>query len=81
MPAEDVEVKVIYTAVVVPPAGLPGDVNCDGKVNMADLSALSAYMLGKAELTPQGLINADVSGDGNVDARDLPLIYQLTLEN
>ena len=81
MPAENVEIKVTYTAVEVPPAGLPGDVNCDGKVNMADLSALSAYMLGKAELSAEGLANADVSGDGNVDARDLPLIYQLTLEN
>ena len=81
MPAEDVTVIVVYTAVVVPPAGLLGDVNCDGKVNMADLSALSAYMLGKAELSAEGLANADVNGDGYVDARDLPLIYQLTLEN
>ena len=80
MGAADVTVTVTYTE-EEPFTGLLGDVNCDGKVNMADLSALSAYMLGKAELTPQGLINADVSGDGNVDARDLPLIYQITLDN
>ena len=61
------------------PAGLPGDVNCDGQVTMADLSALSAYMLGKADVTPQGLLNADVNGDGSVNAMDLPLVYQLTL--
>ena len=61
------------------PTGLPGDVNCDGKVSMADLSALSAYMLGKGEISPQGMINADVNGDGNINAMDLPLIYQLTL--
>ena len=61
------------------PAGLPGDVNCDGQVTMADLSALSAYMLGKTDISAQGLLNADVNGDGNVNAMDLPGIYQLTL--
>ena len=81
MPAENVDVKVIYTAVEVPPAGLPGDVNCDGQVTMADLSALCAYVLGKADLTAQGFANADVNGDGNVNSMDLPLIYQLTLVN
>ena len=78
MPASDVTVTVTYTANAVP-AGLPGDVNCDGAVTMADLSALSAYMLGKAQLTAEGLANADVNGDGKVNAMDLPLIYQLTL--
>ena len=69
----------IQLSPVTVPAGLPGDVNGDGHVTMADLSALSAYMLGKATLTPEGLANADVNGDGNVNAMDLPLIYQLTL--
>ena len=78
MPASDVTVTVTYTQNAVP-AGLPGDVNCDGHVTMADLSALSAYMLGKAQLTAEGLANADVNGDGSVNAMDLPLIYQLTL--
>ena len=79
MPANNVTVTVVYTAVEVPPAGLLGDVNCDGQVTMADLSALCAYLLGKADLTPEGLANADVNGDGNVSSIDLPLIYQLTL--
>ena len=59
--------------------GLPGDVNCDGKVSMADLSALSAYLLGKGQISAQGMINADVNGDSNINAIDMPLIYQLTL--
>ena len=73
------ELIIGFTQVTIPAAGLPGDVNCDGQVTMADLSALSAYMLGKANLTPEGLANADVNGDGKVNAMDLPLIYQLTL--
>lgn len=61
-----------------PSAGLPGDVNCDGMVTMADLSALSAYLLGKGTVTEQGLINGDVNHDGTPNVIDMPLIYQLT---
>ncbi|MBR3381872.1 MAG: hypothetical protein IKG85_02385 [Clostridia bacterium] len=57
--------------------GLLGDVNCDGVVDMADVSALSAYLLGKATLTEQGLINAEASGNGRVDASDISAVYQL----
>ena len=59
--------------------GLLGDVNCDGQVTMADLSALSAYLLGKGTISAQGLINGDVNFDGVPNVIDLPLIYQLTL--
>ncbi|MBR3382043.1 MAG: dockerin type I repeat-containing protein [Clostridia bacterium] len=58
-------------------AGLLGDVNCDGVVDMADVSALSAYLLGKAVLTPQGIINAEASGNGIVDSSDISAVYQL----
>ena len=83
MGASNVTVTVTYTAEDVPPVepDLLGDVNCDGVVNMADLSALCAYVLGKADLTPQGIANADANGDGNVNAMDLPFIYQLTLNS
>ena len=80
MGAADVTVTVTYTE-EEPFTGLLGDVNCDGQVTMADLSALCAYVLGKTDLTPQGLANADVNGDGNVNSIDLPLIYQITLAN
>ena len=78
----DFELTCLYTVSGTQPAeGLPGDVNCDGAVTMADLSALSAYMLGKGSLSEQGILNADVNGDGNVNAMDLPLIYELTLRS
>ena len=54
---------------------LLGDVNCDGKVDMGDISALSAYLMGKGELTAQGLANADASGNGTVDSSDLSAIF------
>ena len=61
------------------PAGLRGDVNCDGQVTMSDLTALSAFLLGKGTVTPQGLLNADVNGDGIPNVIDMPMIYQLTI--
>ena len=78
----DLELTCLYIEPETQPAeGLPGDVNCDGQVTMADLSALSAYMLGKGDVSEQGVLNADVNGDGNVNAMDLPLIYELTLNH
>ena len=62
-----------------PVLNMPGDVNCDGSVTMADLSALSAYILGKGSISPQGLANADVDNNGTANVMDMPMIYQLTL--
>ncbi len=49
---------------------LPGDANCDGKVNIADVVRLNKAIAGKAELSAQGKINADVDYDGDQDATD-----------
>ena len=56
---------------------LLGDVNCDGKVDMGDISALSAYLLGKGQLSEQGIVNADASGNGSLDSSDLSAIFGL----
>ena len=72
----DLVVTATYTENETP-AGLLGDVNCDGKVDMGDISALSAYLLGKGELTAQGLANADASLNGAVDSSDLSAIFAL----
>ena len=72
----DLVVTATYTENQTP-AGLLGDVNCDGKVDMGDISALSAYLLGKGELTAQGLANADASQNGAVDSSDLSAIFAL----
>ena len=49
----------------------PGDVNCDGKVNIADLFALAQNIAALSDLTEQGKANADVTGDGKVNIADL----------
>ncbi len=56
-----------------------GDANCDGSVDIADAVAISAYVAdsNKNALSAQGLINADVQGNGNgVNANDALAIQQ-----
>ncbi len=72
-----VSVTVTYTKDA--PAGLLGDVNCDGVVDMKDVTALNAYLVNAGELTAQGLINADVSGTDGVTAYDATLIAMIAL--
>jgi hypothetical protein len=43
---------------------LPGDANCDGVVNVADVVALNRYLANTGTLTEQGKINAEVTNDG-----------------
>ncbi|MBI4331300.1 MAG: hypothetical protein HY673_08475, partial [Chloroflexi bacterium] len=64
----------VPTATATPPAGfLPGDVNRDGAVNLADLALLAASFnkrSGEAGFNP----DADFNGDGIVDVYDLTLL-------
>jgi|GEM_PF-2144426 len=39
-----------------------GDVDCDGDCDWADVAMLYQFMVGAAELTPQGIVNANVAG-------------------
>lgn len=48
-----------------------GDANCDGKVMGNDLLLLKKYILGLDDVTPEGLLNSDVTHDGNVMGNDL----------
>ena len=62
----------------VPPAGLPGDVDCNGEVTMADVTILAMYLNGEnPEISEQGMINADANQDGTVDIRDIAAIYAI----
>ena len=73
MPAEDVTV----TAVLEPagPAPIPGDVDCNGVVDMSDVSMLFSYLNGMTQLAPEGQANADVNGDGMISIMDISAIY------
>jgi hypothetical protein len=52
-------------------AGLKGDVNLDGRVDITDLSCLQLYCAGYYPLNGTAYYNADVTGDGSVNQRDV----------
>ncbi|HVK87929.1 MAG TPA: dockerin type I domain-containing protein [Kofleriaceae bacterium] len=57
--------------------GGDGDANADGAITVADRSAVSAYLIGKLDLTPVQQQRADVDGDGLVTPFDRDRITDL----
>ena len=56
-------------------AGIPGDVDGNGKLNMKDLATLQRYVNGwDVEIN---LKNADLTGDGNINMRDVAELQKL----
>lgn len=67
-----------YTSIrlsFVPPIAC-GDVNGDGNVNGADVTALYECLLNN--ITPKG--NADVNNDGNINGTDVTSLYNILLQ-
>ena len=54
------------------------DVNCDGTVTAADVTALYNYMLNGDETY---LATSDINGDGSVTAADITILYSFLLNN
>lgn len=57
---------------------LTGDVDCDGIVTAADVTALYNYLLNN---DTEFFATSDVDGDGNVTAADITVIYNILLGN
>ena len=76
---EDLNVTVVLEADEVTPAVLLGDIDCDGVVTMLDVTMLNAYLVNCGTVSAAGLANADVSGDGVIDAYDSTLIARIAL--
>jgi hypothetical protein len=68
-----------YEEDVPPVTILPGDVDCNGLVNMADLALAASYVQNSGTVTEQGILNGDMNGDGAITAADLAALYQLIL--
>ena len=57
-------------------AGVYGDVNGDGNVTAADITALYDFLLTN---DTTNLVNGDVDGDGNITAGDITKVYDIIL--
>ena len=57
---------------------IPGDVNGDGSVNSADITALYDYLLDGDQTYHD---TSDVDGDGSITAGDITFIYSILLGN
>ncbi len=58
-------------AVVIPNEDVIGDVNLDGKFNVADLLLMQKYLLGAETFNKKQAEMADINNDGNIDVYDL----------
>lgn len=62
---------------IVPnPQGMVGDVNGDGAVTSADITALYNYLLNSDDST---LVNGDVNGDSSITSADVTAVYDILL--
>ena len=57
---------------------MPGDVNSDGTVDVADIAAIIDVMAGNSETFSA---SADVNGDGTVDVADISTVISIMAEN
>ena len=53
-----------------------GDVNCDGVVTSADITALYNYLLSGDETF---IATSDVNGDGSITSTDVTVIYNILM--
>ena len=59
-------------------SGIPGDVNGDGNVTAADVTALYDFLLNNDS---SHIVNGDQNGDGNITAADITAVYTILLSN
>ena len=69
-----VKIKFVYGE----QSAVPGDVNGDGAVTAADITALYSFLL-NYDVT--NLINGDQNNDGNITAGDVTAVYNILLGN
>lgn len=60
---------------------LLGDVDCNGKLNVADAVMLQKWLLTGEGMEMKNFINGDLDGNGRLDARDLTLEKRLLMSS
>ena len=60
---------------------VPGDINRDDWVSVADIVILKNYLLGRYGLNENQYIAADINGDGNIDSFDLAELQDIIIRS
>ena len=60
---------------------VPGDINRDDWVSVADIVILKNYLLGRYGLNENQSIAADINGDGNIDTFDLAELQDIIIRS
>ena len=71
-----ISLKALYAHYPNVAAGLTGDVNGDGRINVSDVAALINMILGLVTMDEQ---RADVNGDGRVNVSDVSALINIIL--
>ncbi len=71
--------SVSCTVSVTDNTSVPGDLNCDGKLNAVDCNLIKALILGMADRDEARLRAADLNADGKINAVDGNLLKQWVL--
>ena len=61
-----------------PPQPMPGDVDGDGTVTAADVTALYSFMLNN---DTSAIVNGDQNNDGAITTGDVTIVYNILLGN
>ena len=71
-------VFLLLSITVASYAAIHGDVNGDGEITAADITALYDYLLNN---DTSNLVHGDCNGDGNITAADVTAVYDVLLGN
>lgn len=66
-----------FTFIALDRPGLIGDVNNDGKLDVADVTYLQMYLSGDSSYVIQNTKAADANGDGKIDVADVTQIQNI----
>ena len=68
--------NLIEVTTLEPSSAVPGDVNGDGEVTSADVTALYSYLLSGDD---SDITNGDQDGDGDITTHDVTVVYEILL--
>ena len=76
--ALDNHANILFPGEAQQQQSIPGDVNGDGQVTSADITALYSFILNS---DASAIVNGDQDGDGNITSSDVTTVYSILLGN